>query len=103
MTSMIESEVKSVHEQTPFQQTRQNHDKMIRAMSTISNPSTEVGDWRGLAATKWSMNGSLATAIITNDFKIGELQDARERIASLREVFLKRTYWSRLWIVQELL
>lgn len=58
MISMMESEVKSVHEQTPFQQTRENHKKMIRAMSMISIPSTEVGDWRGLAATKWSTNGS---------------------------------------------
>ena len=69
----------------------------------IPNPSTEVGDWRGLAATKWSTNGSLATAIITNDFKIGELPDAREIITSRREVLFKRTCWSRLWIVQELL
>lgn len=35
MTSVIESEVKSVYEQTPFQQTREIHDMMIRAMSMI--------------------------------------------------------------------
>ena len=103
MTSVIKSEVKSVHEHNPFQRMWGIHDKMIRAISMIPDASTESGDVKELAATKWGVNNSFATAIITNDFKIGDLPDAKERVASLREVYVQRTYWNRLWIVQELL
>ena len=96
MRSMLESEVRSVHEQSPFQNTREIHDKMMRALSMMPNASIEAGELRGPALTKWSTGTSLATAIVKNDLKKADLSDATERIVSLRAVFSKRTYWSRL-------
>ena len=103
MTSVIESEVLSGNEHSPFHETRNIHDKVIREMSMISDVSAEVGYVRETAATRWSTDGSLATAIITNNSSVGNLPDIKKRLDSVREVFRQRTYWYRLWIVQELL
>ena len=55
-----------------------------------------------LMKTVWTDRSAFAEAIVMDPFNITELPGYDDRVKAIIDVFNYRSYWSRLWIVQEL-
>ena len=55
-----------------------------------------------MAVDAWGNTDSFAEAIISSQYSFSAIPDFQERTNALLEVFYMRSYWSRLWVLQEL-
>jgi hypothetical protein len=80
-------------------------DSFQKAMDLIGpkHYPQQVASLADIAAATWGKSRSFAEAVVSNQNQLSQLPDFEERIEALADVFWSRSYWDRLWVVQELL
>jgi hypothetical protein len=76
--------------------------KLLKAFSTISVDFSTATDPAQMAIKKFGKY-SLAAHMFLDNHKLSEYPGWQEMNYALRQVFANRNYWSRLWVVQEVI
>jgi hypothetical protein len=106
---MIESELASPESSvtSPFQELcyPKAMDSFQRAMDLVDPRyyAQKAASLADIAAATWGKSRSFAEAVVSNQIHLSQLPDFEERMQALEDVFMRRSYWDRLWVVQELL
>lgn len=104
VAALIESEKGRSSElpESPFTSLKRDTSNLLRAFSTIPVDFSNATDLVRMASDKFGQD-SLPAHMLSNQRKLSEYPGWHERIEALEEVFWKRNYWHRLWVVQELM
>jgi len=91
---------------SPFQELRfpKAMESFRKAMDLVapmyySQRATSLAD---VAAATWAESRSFAESIVSNQGKLSQLPGFKERMEAFKDVFMRRSYWERLWVVQEI-